>query len=1712
MDIFALRNSLIQEYSNYITSFLTIKDEVIRSVVETAFAEGHLCPKPLLQLNPSFEAAPTMEELIHQKVLHPKNADIFRAKDETGWQGDAFRFHKHQADGFLAAQKRQNYVLTTGTGSGKSISYIVPIVDYVLRNGSGKGIKAIIVYPMNALANSQIGELSKFLNFGHDIPNIRFQRYTGQESEEVRQEILNNPPDILLTNYVMLELILTRPRDHKLIKNAQGLPFLVFDELHTYRGRQGADVAMLIRRVRENCKSPDMLTIGTSATLSSGESWEEQQKEVATVATKMFGSEVKPENVIGESLRRATQEIDFSIPEHRENLKQRISNGDYSFGSSKDFLSDPLASWVESTLGLVTNNGRLERTKPRSIEGDDGVAVDLAKLTGLSREMCSNAITEILTAGYKCKNTVGKPIFAFRLHQFISKGESVYSTLEPSKDRFSTLHKQVYAPGSNQQKLLLPIVFCRECGQDYYVVRQQIKGDQTCLVERDFRDTSEDSDGFLYISSENPWATDTEEIKQRIPDSWIDHNIAGSPILQNRRKDLPKKLCFNTKGIIQEKGQVGWFVKAPFRFCLSCGVAYNFSQQSDFGKLATLGSEGRSTATTIMGLASLRSLLDDSSLEDKAKKLLSFTDNRQDASLQAGHFNDFVEIAQLRSALCLALGEHPKGISSEDLSNIVFDSLQLDFADYAQNPEMPPFAQGDVKQAMKDVIGYNLFQDLRRGWRITSPNLEQCGLLKVDYKHLIEAIQYEDLWKDRHVALASSSKDVREHITKTLLDFMRRELAIDIDYLEGEYQAKMETRARQYIQSETSWDITTDKLIRATVIKPRSKHKNDRQTSIFMSARSGFGQFLKQQRWGLEEKINLEDIETMIHDLFDILYKSGILSIAEKPQFEGDVPGYQLKGTSMIWHKGEGEQAFLDPIRVPNSPKEGLRINPYFKEFYQADGRALAQLEAREHTAQVPSKTREEREEAFRKAALRLLFCSPTMELGVDISQLNVVNMRNVPPTPANYAQRSGRAGRSGQPALVYTYCAAGSPHDQHFFRHPNLMVSGSVSTPRLDLANEEMLKAHVHAIWLGCSNLNLGRSLQDVLDVEGGNPSLELQEHVKKALDDTSSRQKAKKIALASMSSAILELVEEESEVENWIDGVLSSIPLSFENACQRWRSLFRSALKQRDKQHEIEGDASRSPDDKQKARRFRAEAERQRDLLLENTGSQFSDFYSYRYFASEGFLPGYNFPRLPLSAYIPGSRKKKNVDEFITRSRFLAISEFGPRSIIYHEGNRYSINRVILPVDGENEGLTRTAVRCNHCGYIHEGTGPDLCKGCGQNLSQGSSHFDNLFQMENVSTVKRERINSDEEERFRMGYDLQTAYRFANRNGRESKQIAILKDAQGEGLFRLTYGAAANIWRMNLGWRKSEQKQQGFILDLERGTWENNKNIDNLEDPMSENIQRVIPFVYDTKNCLIFEPFEPLEIERMASLEAALKSAIQQNFQLEDRELIVESLPDSYDRQRILFYEASEGGAGVLKRIVEEPNAIKEVLRTALTLCHFDPNTFEDLQYSPTSKEECDTACYDCLLSYFNQKDHYLVDRHLLVDLFQIWLDGTLHISPREISRGELYHQLLKKCDSELEKKWLKMIFDNGWNLPTEGQFSLPGVYVEMDFAIPDQQIAIFIDGPPHDQEHIKKQDQEKEEQLELLGWMVLRFRYDADWDTIFEKYKSIFKPKEK
>src|SRR5690606_4499977 len=271
---------------------------------------------------------------------------------------------------------------------------------------------------------------------------------------------------------------------------------------------------------------------------------------------------------------------------------------------------------------------------------------------------------------------------------------------------------------------------------------------------------------------------------------------------------------------------------------------------------------------------------------------------------------------------------------------------------------------------------------------------------------------------------------------------------------------------------------------------------------------------------------------------------------------------------------------------------------------------------------------------------LPALFCSPTVELGVDISALNAVYLRNVPPTPANYAQRAGRAGRSGQAAVIVTYCASQSPHDQYFFSRRHEMVSGIVRPPALDITNEELVRSHLHAVWLAESKLALSPDIPEILDLTS--PDFPLKPEIRDVIDQpalvTASRPPMKQILdqiLASVGGVKPAWLGDPDE---FVHDVAKGAPDRFRKSFDRWRELYRSARNQLEEANEKSLIAGLSKVDRSRIRAAQMQANDQLTILEQGRASNGSDFYSYRYLATEGFLPGYNFPRLPLYAFIPG------------------------------------------------------------------------------------------------------------------------------------------------------------------------------------------------------------------------------------------------------------------------------------------------------------------------------------------------------------------------------------------------------------------------------------------------------------------------------------------
>ncbi|MBC7348310.1 MAG: DEAD/DEAH box helicase, partial [Clostridia bacterium] len=362
------------------------------------FAKERLWPEALIQLNPAYALGASVGDLCNQGKLHPACADIF-----CDDRGRPFTLYYHQEAAIECALRREPYVVTSGTGSGKTLTYFIPIFDAVLKSNPAEArVRAIIVYPMNALVNSQHNALDELKQryqrrTGQPLP-VRFAKYTGQEGETERNAILESPPHILLTNYMMLELILVRPRERRFVDRAvAGIEFLVFDELHTYRGRQGADVALLIRRLRQRCGNPNLICIGTSATMVSDEQMGtgERRRAVADFASKIFGTAVPPENVIEERFRPLSPLADVDPQALRAAVENPLPD------TAEELRKHPLTWWIERHLGFRTAaDATSERCPPLTLSE---AAKRLARETGLEETQCREALRAALLLGTRLR-------------------------------------------------------------------------------------------------------------------------------------------------------------------------------------------------------------------------------------------------------------------------------------------------------------------------------------------------------------------------------------------------------------------------------------------------------------------------------------------------------------------------------------------------------------------------------------------------------------------------------------------------------------------------------------------------------------------------------------------------------------------------------------------------------------------------------------------------------------------------------------------------------------------------------------------------------------------------------------------------------------------------------------------------------------------------------------------------------------------------------------------------------------------------------------------------------------------------------------------------------------------------------------------------------------------------------------------------------------
>jgi hypothetical protein len=1763
MDAFHLHKNVTDNYDAYLRSFFPPMDERMKAEVDKAMNSGRFIPEPLLQFNPAFRSSAKLQELVDRKVITAETKRTFGNLD----------LFDHQVEAISMGTQGKGFVVTSGTGSGKSLTYLATVFDHILKlDPKPKGIKAFLVYPMNALINSQEQEIKKYerrwlrsfvgatgpeanepSEVDREIKELRektgkvfpitYRKYTGQERDEARESIRGEQPDIILTNYMMLELIMTRQREEWMRASMQDhLRFVVLDELHTYRGRQGADIAMLMKRIHGAAKQK-LVCIGTSATMATGDDPVKRKTTVAEVATSIFGTPFGTDQVVEETLNAITtiKAADLSKAQMQVALKEPIAKN----GPEQEFLIHPLAAWLERTVALQEEGAdRFTRRAPFTFTE---ITKRLADETGAAEAVCHTRLQELFQWSEQLnKNAIleekRRSYLPLKIHQFIAQTNTVRVTLDDKQTRKVIFDDALYVNIDGEDRSLYPVLFSRFSGREFLCV--ELDGEKGVMKPRDpddMPDRAPKADrkkqvklsgkpmdmlqfpkGYLVWAEpdEDPLWSDDEE--QYLPASWFKKRKSGDVLDDYYRARLPHPIHFNAKGEWSLEANparypfAGWYMGAKLLVDPTSGIIYYDDRASEIGKLMRLGNEGRSTATTILSYSVINGMAAQQ-VEKEKRRLLSFTDNRQDASLQSGHFNDFITTARLRAAIHAALAAAPgNSLSVELIAEAVAKQLHLPEDEYAVNPSPDPtWPDPDNERALKDYLLLRIIYDLKRGWRFNLPNLEQCALLDIDYERLDQYAAQDERWANLPL-LAMMNATERANFLRQILTFFRTNYAITYHKIDRD-RATTEDFLNEKLDREKLWSMDQDEHIEVPsyMAYEKAEEKAKRIFTRSIGFLSGVGRYVKRKHRdkGLPTMTGADYLEFIIQ-LCEKLHAGHFLAKEELNTKPAKVTGYRLRLDKVLWKLGDGEKVQVDEVRQYRYKEHASDPNRFFQRLYREGLPAGQGVVGREHTAQIDAAEREKREREFRSGKVNTLFCSPTMELGIDIAELNVVHMRNVPPNAANYTQRSGRAGRSGQTAVVFTYCSSQSPHDRNYFERRAQLVSGSITPARIELANEELIATHFNAFLLMHMGIKeLHTSVSDILQVEKA-PHYPLKEDIAAHIDDQIAKNGTKwMIAFQELLGPVHDRLKAEATWgygESWLNEKVRNFRRNFDKGLDRWRLLYKHAISLLARSQAVINDPTYSSDspEHRDARRDLGFAIRQRTLLLNESSREQggeSEFYVFRYLAAEGFLPGYNFTRLPVRAFVGYKHKDQGI--FLSRPRTVALGEFGPRSVIYHNGGKFRVDRMLA--SHFTEGFHRLKVS-TPTGYAFmddqiiganvdpitraplEGTAVDMKA--------------NLVELDETEARPYQRINCEEEDRMRTGFTIADYFHY-------EKGIASTKQAvaryNGADLINLIHGPATKLVKVNEGLRRAPT-QNGFAIDPANGKWLSKTDVEKYlkEVPPRAN-KEVRLYTTITSDTLYVQPLSDLKLDAdgVVTLGYALKRAIERTYFLEENEIGM-TVMGKGDVPNVMLYEATEGTLGVLSRLVKQGTEMKQVFAAAFELLHFDPETRKDTE--PTEPK----ASYRNLLSYFNQRDHDKIDRHAVKPALEKLMDCEVLPMEGERDYDAHFHWLLGHTDgsSDLERTFLKKLHALGLRLPNRAQVSLKqetGHYISADFSYElDGQISyVFCDGSVHDDPVQKADDEHKRTILRDAGYDVIAWHYLEPLDMLLENRKDIF-----
>lgn len=1387
-----LAKQLEEGLSDYIKTTFPMTTPGFRDSIPNLLAtKDSVFHEPYVSVRLPFRIAEDMPEDFFE-AIHPK-----------------YKPYLHQQKAFerLTGEDGRSTLIATGTGSGKTECFLYPILEYCYKHRGESGIKVLIIYPMNALATDQAKRIAELIYTSPELRgNVTAGMYVGgHESVPNRamtddriitdhETMLSSPPDILLTNYKMLDYLLLRPKDALLWsenKNPDTLKYIAVDELHTFDGAQGTDLACLLRRLKSRLFTPigHLCCIGTSATMGNRES----AAGILGYASEVFGEPFENDAVVTEERLTASEffegktPTDFSMPNNESIalLKDMVGMDDQTVfleAAAKVWLDDSftytniMSEESRLALGAYLMGHSFTQELLTYIAGsfvqDEQVCEDMGgnhpELRIKGSEIAIDALYALIS--HARIGAVGsvRPFLSVQVQLWFRELRRLLAKVTGSGVTYAL------ATDLNEQQAAtyLPVVNCRDCGETGWVSAANERGSVQITDLGAFYNLYFKNDKKIVMM----YPSDHEEKPFGMAEAFLCPNCLQLDVAEGKKHSCSSCGTEQIPVIIPTRQEDAGKRNRGFR-CPHCG------------SIIGLSIIGLRSATAIS--TSISQLFSSKFNDDK--KILAFSDNVQDAAHRSGFFNSRTWKPTLRSNIQQFVLDGGDGLSLREfqyrfvaywherlpsdeifVSRFIAPNLTWMRA-YENMSRKGVFGHGQDAKNLMNNIEYRLRYEIMLEYGLLSRigrTLEKsgCSVVSFPQKDVEEVIErvLERAINEIGDAQGQFNADLFGKIVIGFLNLMSSKGAFN-DSIFNQY-ANNEGKPYLLSNDKEKWlpGVQFGRNTPRFLYQP--SNSNGKRIKAFDTLK-GNGAYCywigKCFNEPMSESIKYEDIakitlEELSKQGFVVtmlspqeykvwgLSKDKIAIFADVKQYVCEECGHAMSVSAENETLWDGVPCFRANCAGGMHAQGGTELG-YFGKLYS--GGDIVRIAAKEHTGLLDRDDREDLERVFKRSGAdrkpwdtNVLSCTPTLEMGIDIGDLSSVILCSIPPGQAQYLQRTGRAGRKDGNALNIAVANA-RPHDLYFYADPMEMMAGKVEPPKIFLEASAVLERQF-----------LAYSMDSW--IKKGVPEGAIPKTVGACINNLTTRDPSRypfnflAFVQGNISGLLRTFIQmfpefEESEkkdLEAFAKGSgVTDSPMhmkvleAFESLKKQKGALTGSIKQLRKLIKELET--------KPKDPAYEAEI-RELDLerrALANVVRSINGKDVFNFLSDEGLLPNYAFPEsgVILKAVLyrredaaddpaPQSKKYEKMVYEYSRSASAAISEFAPSNNFYVDGRKLKVNQVDLT--SAQVAKWRLCPNCSHAQLEETGKNVVACPECGSPAWSDSGQVCSMLKVQMV------------------------------------------------------------------------------------------------------------------------------------------------------------------------------------------------------------------------------------------------------------------------------------------------------------------------------------------------------------------------------------------